>query len=709
MTTEHRVRQFTPSRLCQAGIVQVAVPALLLACLSTFPASGQAPRPTFSINDVSVAEGQGGITAANFTVTLSNPNGSESRVRYTTSDGTATGGVRTRVFSATGSNIPDAGGTPSPITVNVSGLTDPMLTVSVLIQGLTHPSPDHLDLLLVAPDGTAMVLQSDASGGLPVSGVTYGLRDGEPPMPANLLGGTFSPTSNPPSDLFPPPAPPGPHPEAAPAGTATLNGTFGGTNANGAWNLWVVDDTPGGQGSLAAATLVIGTQEPGTDYLDTTGELLFAPGGPATQTITVSVFGDTTIEPNETFFVNLGSVVNGTLADGEGLATILNDDGGSTLPTAQDDAYSAVASGFFGVGAAVGVLANDSSNGGGPLTAVLVSGTTNGSVTLNANGSFTFNIPPGFVGTDSFTYRAVNATGQSNIATVTITINSPTTVQPPTDLRVDFIEQRAVRMETDRLLSAMIVRLNNPPAGPTPTGFALAAGTQPGETLATIPTGSPYPIVRLENVPFGSFFVRAHSVLGSQVSGPSNEIALHVNTTVTPSAPANLLGAVDGSNLTLAWKNTFLGGIPTTSFLRVTGGASLTLPLETSETFSFPTVPPGTYTFEVLNGNAGGVSAASNAVTLSFPGPCSPPQMPTDFLLYVNGRILGATWNLPENGPAPNGYLLHVASPLFTGSVPLRTTNIRAQVVPGTYTVSVESISGCGSSAPTPTQTVVVQ
>jgi hypothetical protein len=166
---------------------------------------------------------------------------------------------------------------------------------------------------------------------------------------------------------------------------------------------------------------------------------------------------------------------------------------------------------------------------------------------------------------------------------------------------------------------------------------------------------------------------------------------------------------MDGSSLTLAWKNTFRGGIPTNSVLRVTGSASATVPLGQTETFSFSPVPPGTFTFEVLNGNAGGVSAASNAVTLTSPGICNPPEMPEDFLLYVNGLVLGAVWDLARGGPAPNGYLLNVTSPVFTGSVPLSGRSIEATVPPGTYTASVQATATCGASAVTPVQTVVVQ
>ena len=43
------------------------------------------------------------------------------------------------------------------------------------------------------------------------------------------------------------------------------------------------------------------------------------------------VNGDTTPEPNETFFVNLTTATNATIADGQGIGTILNDDGCTLL------------------------------------------------------------------------------------------------------------------------------------------------------------------------------------------------------------------------------------------------------------------------------------------------------------------------------------------------------------------------------------------
>ncbi|HUF10186.1 MAG TPA: IPTL-CTERM sorting domain-containing protein [Rhodothermales bacterium] len=69
-----------------------------------------------------------------------------------------------------------------------------------------------------------------------------------------------------------------------------------------------------------------GTATAGSDYTATSGTLTFTPGT-TTQTITVQVIGDTTFEPDETFFVNLGpGVTNATISDNQGLGTITNDD-----------------------------------------------------------------------------------------------------------------------------------------------------------------------------------------------------------------------------------------------------------------------------------------------------------------------------------------------------------------------------------------------
>src|SRR5207247_6377767 len=67
-------------------------------------------------------------------------------------------------------------------------------------------------------------------------------------------------------------------------------------------------------------------------------------------------------------------------------------------------------------------LANDTDVDGDPLTAVLATAPTKGTLALNANGSFTYTPNANVNGSDTFTYRASDGTLTSALATVTITI-----------------------------------------------------------------------------------------------------------------------------------------------------------------------------------------------------------------------------------------------------------------------------------------------
>ena len=70
---------------------------------------------------------------------------------------------------------------------------------------------------------------------------------------------------------------------------------------------------------------VLGTLGAFGDYDSAAGSLTFAPGE-TSKTITIKVNGDLLDEPNETYFVNASNPVNATIADGQGLGTILDDD-----------------------------------------------------------------------------------------------------------------------------------------------------------------------------------------------------------------------------------------------------------------------------------------------------------------------------------------------------------------------------------------------
>src|SRR5207244_2763323 len=92
-------------------------------------------------------------------------------------------------------------------------------------------------------------------------------------------------------------------------------------------------------------------------------------------------------------------------------------------PVAANDAYSTNEDTALNV-AAAGVLANDSDVDGDALTAVLVGAPAHGSVTLNANGSFTYTPAANYNGRDSFTYKANDGTIDSAAATISITVTA---------------------------------------------------------------------------------------------------------------------------------------------------------------------------------------------------------------------------------------------------------------------------------------------
>jgi cephalosporin-C deacetylase-like acetyl esterase len=69
----------------------------------------------------------------------------------------------------------------------------------------------------------------------------------------------------------------------------------------------------------------------GTDYQAASGTLTFPPNS-TSQTFSVTLNGDTTPEPDETFLVNLSAASNGIIGDGQGTGTITNDDGAAGTP-----------------------------------------------------------------------------------------------------------------------------------------------------------------------------------------------------------------------------------------------------------------------------------------------------------------------------------------------------------------------------------------
>ncbi|MBX9583024.1 MAG: cadherin-like domain-containing protein [Gemmataceae bacterium] len=161
-----------------------------------------------------------------------------------------------------------------------------------------------------------------------------------------------------------------------------------------------------------------GTARAGSDYTAATGTLTFS-AGQTSKTVTVTVRGDRTYEPDETFALNLSAPVGATVARA-GTGTIRNDDPApaNRPPVAVNDTARTAP----GQAVAVAVLANDSDPDGDPLSVTAVSTPAHGTAVRNADGTVTYTPAAGYTGPDSFTYTVSDGRGGSATGTVTLTV-----------------------------------------------------------------------------------------------------------------------------------------------------------------------------------------------------------------------------------------------------------------------------------------------
>ena len=190
-----------------------------------------------------------------------------------------------------------------------------------------------------------------------------------------------------------------------------------------------LDITPVNDAPTAANTTINATED--TDYNGNLPAAADIEGDPVTYALasqasrgiaTVNADGSSGYSPNAN--LNGPDSFTYTVSDGNGgsntYTVTVNVAAVNDPPAAQDD----VASGDASTTIIGSVLSNDSDIDGDPLVAILVSGPANGSLTLNANGTFSYLPNAGFSGTDSFTYRAHDGALDSNVATVSITVDS---------------------------------------------------------------------------------------------------------------------------------------------------------------------------------------------------------------------------------------------------------------------------------------------
>jgi subtilisin-like proprotein convertase family protein len=185
--------------------------------------------------------------------------GKHHRTSRTVTKTIASGGAI--AIPAASASIEFGAANPYPATINVTGFKKGTITdVNLTLRGFGHTFTQDVDVLLVAPDGRNLVVMGDVGGiGTDIESVTDltitfdDEADAPPPVgfDAGLTSGTFQPldqfglSDQDDPDLldFPAPAP-------APSGDRALS-VFDGSNPNGEWQVYVLDDTDHDTGSLS--------------------------------------------------------------------------------------------------------------------------------------------------------------------------------------------------------------------------------------------------------------------------------------------------------------------------------------------------------------------------------------------------------------------------------------------------------------------------
>jgi large repetitive protein len=125
--------------------------------------------------------------------------------------------------------------------------------------------------------------------------------------------------------------------------------------------------------------------------------------------------------------------------------------GANDAPVAFDDTFTVNEDAQLTVGLGNSILLNDTDaepgNAIDVLSAILVSGPTNGSLNLNLNGTFTYTPTPNFAGSDTFSYRASDGSANSDVATVTIDVTAQN--DPPTGNADTYSTDNATQLIVD--------------------------------------------------------------------------------------------------------------------------------------------------------------------------------------------------------------------------------------------------------------------
>ena len=300
---------------------------------------------------------------------------------------------------ASGANAPNGVSTPYPSNITVSNLSGTLSSITVTFNNVTLPRTRDNDFIVVAPNGAALKILSDAGDAAmsaAANNVTLTFSDTAASFVPNGNGaaaittGTYRPTdfnvaSPATNDTFPAPAPQSPG-LPGPTGNDTLASVFGGINPNGTWSLYAIDDSLGGGASTVAGGWSLDITTSGSAAATSTSLASSLNPSLTTQsvTFTATVTSSSAVATGTVSFTQNGAAIAGctnVAVNASGVATCTVAAGGLPEGTRAIAATYSGATGFATSGGSLSQVVNS------PTVVTGSQFCNNGGITLSDNGA----------------------------------------------------------------------------------------------------------------------------------------------------------------------------------------------------------------------------------------------------------------------------------------------------------------------------------
>ena len=414
--------------------------------------------------------------------------------------------------------------------------------------------------------------------------------------------------------------------------------------------------------------------------------------------------------PNFNGTVTFDYVANDGVVNSAPVTVTITVNAVNDAPVATADSYSTAEDTALTIPAA-GVLANDTDVDGSALSAILVSGPAHGTLSLNADGSFTYTPAANYNGPDSFTYKANDGTADSSPVTVSLTVTAvnDAPVAAPVTLAA-IAEDSGARIITQAELLAGVTDVDGPSLTITSLGIASGAGSlvanADGTWTYTPALNDDTGVTFNYTVSDGSATASSTAslditpvndapVITSNGAGATANISVAENSTAVTT-----LTAIDVDSATIAYS--IVGGADSALFTinSLTGALSFV----TAPNFEAPADNGGNNVYDVMvqaSDGTGGVDTQAIAVTVTDVAEAPVRFAPTDITLStgnpgdaVNLNQFDFSGSLTANDPDPGAITFSIVGQSQVGlfSITGGTTLTAQDIGPSkSYTVTIRA------------------